>query len=272
MKKKLLFLLMGLPVLVPAAIPCGSCTVYGLVKDSYGHPYLDSARISFVNTDGETAAWADITGLVGYGYNFQLALDLDNGSGERYADYAVREGEQVTISVLVDGVEEPLLEGATFTVPAPGADVALTLTTGTDADGDGIPDEWERQMMAASGGSITNISQILPDGDFDGDGASNWQEYLSGTFAFLDYDCFAIRDLERTDDGRFLFRFLSVEGKSYSVDVAAGLGDDDSWGTGLFSLSEDGELSQSVTVGDGYYKTMYIEMSGAQQFMRLRAE
>lgn len=262
-------LIMGCEAL--AGIPRAPCTIYGLVKDEYGQSYLSNARIILKNGDMDAAA-QDIDGLIGYGINFQLSLDMDNGSGKPYADYAVCEGDELTIAVEIDGVRQPLLETALLRVPAPGSDIPLSLTTGSDSDGDGLPDEWEQQMMAASDGVITNIAQILPGGDFDGDGASNMHEYLAGTFAFLDYDYFAIEELEQMEDGRFIFRFLSVTGKSYGIDIADSLTGTNSWSIGTFSLDADGASTLTGMVGDGYYQTMYIETEGEQQYMRLVAE
>lgn len=268
-----IFLMALAGTVVLAGIPRAPCTVYGLLKDSYGQPYLSNARISFFNSDGALSARQDISGLVSYGINYQVSVEMDSGTGDRYADYAARAGEELRVVVQVDGVAQPLLEGATLTLPDSGSDIALSLTTGTDSDSDGLPDEWEQQMMAASNGAFTNISQILPEDDFDGDGASNLHEYHSGTFAFLDYDSFAISDLEQADDGRFVFRFLSVSGNSYGVEMSDGLSQTNGWHEGQFSLDASAEATQTRIVGDGYYKTMYIEQGdSSQQFMRLILE
>ena len=51
-----------------------------------------------------------------------------------------------------------------------------------DRDRDGLPDDWEHQIIAAStNGSITCIEDVSPTDDFDGDGLSNLDEYRFGT-------------------------------------------------------------------------------------------
>lgn len=52
---------------------------------------------------------------------------------------------------------------------------AIAITTLADNDGDGLPDNWE---------AAYNLSSATPDDrnlDSDGDGASNWEEYVAGT-------------------------------------------------------------------------------------------
>ncbi|MES2924164.1 MAG: LamG-like jellyroll fold domain-containing protein [Verrucomicrobiota bacterium] len=51
-----------------------------------------------------------------------------------------------------------------------------------DIDKDGLPDDWERRIVDADGAdSITTIQQVIPEDDFDSDGASNFEEYAAGT-------------------------------------------------------------------------------------------
>ncbi len=59
--------------------------------------------------------------------------------------------------------------------PAGVVSSAAILTVLSDADGDGIPDEWETHYGLLSGDPSDR------DGDLDGDGLSNWAEYIAGT-------------------------------------------------------------------------------------------
>lgn len=54
-------------------------------------------------------------------------------------------------------------------------------TATADVDLDGLPDAWEQQIIAASDGAFTNISQVLAGDDFDNDGLNNGNEFGLGT-------------------------------------------------------------------------------------------
>ncbi|NCC52981.1 MAG: carbohydrate-binding protein, partial [Spartobacteria bacterium] len=58
----------------------------------------------------------------------------------------------------------------------------LTICDSTDRDMDEMPDAWEQQIIDADLlDDIAFIEVVLPGDDFDGDGATNLEEYLAGT-------------------------------------------------------------------------------------------
>lgn len=89
-----------------------------------------------------------------------------------------------------------------------------------DLDHDGMPDWWEQQIVAASSatnGLIHSVSEVLPDADFDGDGASNYAEYLAGTSPTDSYSLFLMAVQPSTNNTAFHINWFSVPGKTYTI-------------------------------------------------------
>tara|TARA_B100001971_G_scaffold215097_1_gene257428 strand:- start:10782 stop:18041 length:7260 start_codon:yes stop_codon:yes gene_type:complete len=68
-----------------------------------------------------------------------------------------------------------------------------SITIKGDSDHDGIPDEWEQGIIDAGitdqdGDGDVDFNDVLASADFDGDGASNYHEYIEGTSATNDSD------------------------------------------------------------------------------------
>ena len=269
-KTTLLLIGFGMGMLsAQAGLPLPCVNYYGLLSDEYGSPFLEYAEIELFSETNQCDRY-EVNGLLDAGVNFELQLEIDSG-GTLYAPYAVHAGDTVRIVVKVGGVEV----GAIFptnhiTAADSGESVLLKLFTGTDLDGDGLPDAWEELLMSQSGGSITNIEQITKSGDFDGDGASNWHEFLAGTFPFLASDVFAIDGLELFND-RIRFEFFALNGKVYTIQTALSLTDAD-WGATTFAMDETTEMQESNLQGDGTFKTIYIGIAENTQFIRIDAE
>jgi hypothetical protein len=59
---------------------------------------------------------------------------------------------------------------------------AKTIDIQADSDEDGLPDDWEQQIVEADlADNITTINDVLPGDDFDGDGENNLTEYINVT-------------------------------------------------------------------------------------------
>lgn len=254
--------------LLYSGLPMPCVNYYGMLSDEYGSPFLEHSEIFLRNGDNECDRY-EISGLIAAGVNYELQLEIDNG-GTPYAPYAVHAGDPVQLVVEVGGVEQIFFPTNALIAAGPGESVNLNLFTGSDVDGDGLPDAWEELLMSQSGGSITNILQITKEGDFDGDGASNGDEFLAGTFAFLANDVFAIEDMEVIND-RIRFEFLSIRGKAYRIKLASDLVAGD-WVNGGYAMDAVSEMTDRVLIGDGTFRSIYIGISSDAQFVRLSAE
>jgi hypothetical protein len=78
-----------------------------------------------------------------------------------------------------------------------------------DFDGNGICDDWEDQYFGYIG--------VDPNDDADGDGVSNWDEYLAGTHPNDPNDLFQFLTVETAWPDGFQVEWTSAEGRTYSL-------------------------------------------------------
>ncbi len=266
MKTRFLFAFMLAALAAEAGTPLPAQIVYGLVRDAYGFPYQDTGRILALKGTTECAR-CNFTGIQTDGLNYRLTLDMDSG-GSPYAPYAVQAGDRLTLAVEVGGGALPLTPTNQLIAGPAGSAVLLNLCTGADADGDGLPDEWERLLCEQSGGALGSIADVHPHDDFDGDGLTNEQEFRSGTFAFLPTDLLKVSGFESTSSGRLKLRFLTSVGMTYGLTATESLSRQE-WFPMRFAQQEGDPLAYQQLIGNGAYQTVYIETAAKTLFLRL---
>lgn len=266
---RVLFFLV-VPLVCLGGLPQPAVTYYGQAKDGYGWPYTKDATIFLVSGTNRLAEY-EINGSLSPGVNFMLTVPLDDGRDtELYSQVAVHTGETVSIVVQDLYGQHTIMESNTVpAIPAQGEVLLINVTAGTDIDHDGLSDAWEQELVNyLMDPAISNIWDIQPGDDPDGDRCSNFHEYISGTFAFLDYDYFYAEMLEPTSNGRVRIEFLSVNGKVYGLEqttnAMSGV-----WSGCAYSRTETGELEEGPAEGSGDWFTFYVPLTPTNRILRM---
>ena len=243
----------------------------GQALDDFGWPYQTDAEV-VLKVNGTERARQAIHGRIAPGMNFALKVLIDHGGdGEPYTDKAARVGEPVSISVMVDGVERDLVDPSAIPpIPEPGTQIFLNLNTGSDADSDGLSDIWEWDLIWNSEGALDSLEGVARGDDFDGDGATNGQEFDAGTIAYWAFDVFSL-NMVRLDDppGWFEIEFLSVPGKAYNARQAILSPGGSVWSSALISPNPGESLRSGSIAGDGGMEYLYVNPTESHAVFRL---
>lgn len=258
------------------AIPQAPVITYGLVRDEFGSPLTraSATALSLVkNAERDGAVYAKCTvGESGIpGMNYRLSLEIDSSGPRR--DYAVVTGTPMFIKAVRGGVVETLLPVATFATPAQGTEQRLDFSLGTDADADGLPDDWEEWVLGAAGrdASFAGISAFRPGDDADGDGMTNLQEYQAGTDPFIATDIFKIESFEvLPDTARAKIVFTTTVGRKYRVLMTDSL-ETRNWTPVATTRKADGEFIYETYEGNGRRMTVYLDARLSKKFFRVAA-
>lgn len=222
--------------LVKAFPPSPHHTLHGMVRDERGNPIVaDNAEVILQTSNGRLLTTAIVPGLAP-GQNYKLLVPMDAGlSSDLYQPTAMRPTMPFTIRVRIgNAVFLPIeVSASSGTMGRAGERTLLNLTLGEDSDGDGIPDAWERSLI--NRGLGTSLADVNPDDDADGDGLSNLQEYLAGSYAFDDDNGFSLA-IKRVNGNSPVLEFLAINGRNYRVYGSANLGE---WAEVEFRLPDD---------------------------------
>jgi hypothetical protein len=254
-----------------AVLPQPMCIYYGQVKDEFGWPYSGSHQGDVILRIGTNEITRHhVSGSLSPGVNFALYVPIDDGRGSAYVQYAAVTGLTVTIVVSDHTGERLIMETNSLPkVGKPGDIVAINVTAGTDADHDGIPDEWEEAVLYWSENPfIHSIEDLLPGDDLDGDHVSNWDEYIAGTLADDASDFFYAERGDRTANNCLKIEFYSVRGKTYRMFSSTDLGGP-SWQVCGVALSDAGPVQLSPVEGDGLWLSLYIPFSETNRVFRM---
>jgi hypothetical protein len=214
-----LLLLLGVGAPVSRAFPpAPDHVIYGMIRDEAGNPLSGSSVEVLLETDSGVQIKSSVFNGLEPGVNYRLTIPMDAGiTSDLYKATALQPSVPFKIWARISGVRYlPIQMKADYAhLGEPGKSTHLDLSLGEDADGDGLPDAWERALISALGGKLT-LADINPNDDADGDGLSNLQEYLAGTYAFDNQDGFTLKIAGTVGDNPVL-EFLAIQGRTYRV-------------------------------------------------------
>jgi hypothetical protein len=222
-------------LLVALALPLGAFppapfhTLYGDVRDQYGKLLSAEGSSVILYQAGTEITRQSLTvpGNLDYNYQMRLRIDMVRPFTTNYSSIALTTGSTFTLAVSIGGqLFYPIEVAAPQTTGKAAARRRLNLTLGVDSDGDGLPDAWEEAQLYHAGilpgENGWDLSLIDREGDFDGDGVSNWDEYIAGTYA-TDRDSILALSIKEKLSSSARLEFYAFYGKSYRIESSTDL-------------------------------------------------
>jgi hypothetical protein len=251
------FLVLSISLILVAAPsqafpPAPYYTLYGMVRDQVGQTLTAEGAV-LILLKGDTEIGRTPINNLQFDQNYELNIRIDaNRSGTTiYSEKAVVANGLFSLVVEMNGsLFYPIEVSGNLTAGKGGERVRLDLNLGEDLDGDGLPDIWEQWQLYQAGyfpdaNGNWPIHLIDRNGDLDGDGVSNYLEYLAGTFAGDATERFDLQIKEKTET-RVRFEFYAITGKTYTIERTA---DMKTWARVPFAIGAPalGETSYRAT-------------------------
>lgn len=261
---------LSLLVSVGAFPPAPHHLIYGVIKNEQGKPLGTGDAVVILNgPSGEVMRGVvDMLSVPGTNYRLQVAQDSGR-TPSLYAPTAMLPASPFTIEVKI-GSQSYLpieMQGDLRLLGESGGSTRLDLTLGVDSDGDGLPDAWEMNVIDYRlGDTFEALSDVNPNDDIDGDGLTNFEEYIAGTYAYDDLDDLSL-EIKEVVGGVVRLEFVTVTGRTYRMKTLTGI----VWEEQTFSFEPSGEnavrshLADTVTI-----RSVYVPAEpGRSNFFRL---
>lgn len=276
--RQLRFLLLGLGFLglsswLAAYPPAPFYTLHGMVRDQVGNTVrVSNSTLILLKDNAEiarTVIFPDLSAETNY--ELPIRIDQNRASTRVYSVQSVPAQGLFSLVVDLDGERfYPIEVAGNLRAGNGGERVRLDLTLGSDTNRDGLPDAWQEWVLYQAGhlpGSPGwDINLVTKNGDFDGDGVGNFQEYISGTFAGDSTDRFDLVIKAKTATA-VAFEFFAITDKVYTIEQSTDLA---TWVAVPFSLTPDGPKAVYQRAAAVGISPAYIAApAGSASFFRL---
>ncbi|MGK0238286.1 MAG: hypothetical protein ACI92G_001751 [Candidatus Pelagisphaera sp.] len=252
MDKKKSFLRSGLALIVASITsvaviafpPAPHHLIKGTVRDSMGYKIEVDGTILLKTVSGVVIE-APLTPSLFLDASYRMEVPMDAGvTPDSYKPSALNPLVPFTMEVKIGSQSYFPFEmsGDLGSLGIAGGTTVIDLTLGVDSDGDGIPDQWEQSLMSKTT-RYNSLADINPDDDLDGDGLSNYSEYLANTYAYDVLDGLALTIISVTES-EYRIRFLGISDHSYTIFGSSGM-QALNWTQRSFRLSTD-DVSDSL--------------------------
>jgi hypothetical protein len=209
-------------------------------------PAAPTPMVAGRDSNSITVSWSDVVGLGVDGYFIYVdglagVIQVD-GNTKQAVVTGLQPGTDYVCRImyrLSDGRLSPLSASATGR------------TYGVDSNGDGIPDEWQISNWGTNSSKWGNANE-----DSDGDGLTNYQEFLAGTDPRDAAS--ALKTQVQNIQGALYFKWNTMVGKVYQVQFSA---DFQNWtNVGSQRLATSGEDSVFIEQGSGigFYRIVLV--------------
>lgn len=268
-------LLLGLLVGTATAYPPAPAhQIYGIVRNTSGRSLNagEGTMILFNGSNEITRGPTDPLTLDGTNYRLNVPMDSGIFAG-LYQPNALTQNVPFQIRVVINGINHVPIQmtGSIWNIGAPGGRTRIDLTLGVDSDGDGIPDEWEQLMIDSDyTGRLLSFADVNPNDDLDGDGLTNLQEFLLGTYPLDAGDGLKL-EIVSVSGGMAHMQFVCVSGRTYKVTSTSNLR---TWNSTTFAVgSTTSEQLPQLRADDTTILDIYVPVGTATGLsFRLHAE
>ncbi len=202
---------------VAAFPPAPHHLLHGIVRDSFGNPINVRGTKLILQTPTGTQIAAEIIPGIEPGLNYRLQVPMDSGmTPNLYQPGVLKPAAPFRLWVLIGTTTNlPIEMVADYShLGQPGETTRMDLTTGVDANHDGLPDDWERLINP-------DISKVNPNA-LAPNGMTYLQAYYAGIYSFDITNGLALSLVQVSNQVPTL-QFTLVPGRTYTIQTSSDL-------------------------------------------------